>query len=493
MYQLKFTLKQHTPIIHFQHDQVGATLRATEVKPKLDRFILMKLGREADNTLTDNDAIYKKGKEVANSNGWLIDKDKGALDYKMRVEPNHKSPTEIQKGHGNSPMYFANMGNAENFKHFKYSDEDIECVISTFNLKTGSEKITLSKYIESNIYEFFFQNNFGTRQSKGYGSFEVINIINSENFTKNKQFNYKIELKNVTEWNEAMLQIAYFYKALRSGFNLINKPQYNNNPYDSSKASQQINTTSYYYLKPIIFLFAKERGYQWDKKTIKETYLNDEYAYRRPTNSEKKDRRLNLSNNDKIEELSFKKHIAKYQNSEILNISSLVGKNDCLYDFKDLLGLSSEESWRSYGKTFVKENVRNTSISASINPYSKNDPNKIERFKSPIFFKVQKEQSGYVVYIILNDVPDEYIGSKYSVSPKKERSNLVLEIPNFSIKDFFSFISDKSKLDIKTYLPQIPTNYSGYNNRDREKHNEKSKINKILETFITQIQNSTKS
>ena len=43
MYKLEFTLKQHTPIIHFQHDQEGATLRATEVKPKLDRFIIEKV------------------------------------------------------------------------------------------------------------------------------------------------------------------------------------------------------------------------------------------------------------------------------------------------------------------------------------------------------------------------------------------------------------------------------------------------------------------
>jgi hypothetical protein len=40
MYQLKIQLKQHTPIIHFQHDQAGATLRASEVKPKLDRFLI---------------------------------------------------------------------------------------------------------------------------------------------------------------------------------------------------------------------------------------------------------------------------------------------------------------------------------------------------------------------------------------------------------------------------------------------------------------------
>ena len=86
MYQLNFTLKQHTPIIHFQHDQDGATLRATEVKPKLDRFIIEQLGKESDASLTDSNEIYLKGKEVANQNGWLIDKDKGALNYKMRIE-----------------------------------------------------------------------------------------------------------------------------------------------------------------------------------------------------------------------------------------------------------------------------------------------------------------------------------------------------------------------------------------------------------------------
>lgn len=40
MYQLNIQLKQHTPLIHFQHTQDGATLRATEVKPKLDCFLI---------------------------------------------------------------------------------------------------------------------------------------------------------------------------------------------------------------------------------------------------------------------------------------------------------------------------------------------------------------------------------------------------------------------------------------------------------------------
>lgn len=70
MYKLPIKLKQHTPIIHFQHKQVGATLRATEVKPKLDRFLLEKLG----------EGNYENGRQVAKQNRWLIDEEKGGFE-----------------------------------------------------------------------------------------------------------------------------------------------------------------------------------------------------------------------------------------------------------------------------------------------------------------------------------------------------------------------------------------------------------------------------
>ena len=38
-FQKEHELKQWTPLIHFQSGQSGATLRTTEVKPKLDRFL----------------------------------------------------------------------------------------------------------------------------------------------------------------------------------------------------------------------------------------------------------------------------------------------------------------------------------------------------------------------------------------------------------------------------------------------------------------------
>ena len=114
MYKLEVKLKQHTPLIHFQHDQEGATLRASEVKPKLDRFILTRLGGGEVNFGHKDDSEDKKNENkektekykqqiqeikqqnpakkdyeigilYAKGQGWLVGKgDKPALDYKMR-------------------------------------------------------------------------------------------------------------------------------------------------------------------------------------------------------------------------------------------------------------------------------------------------------------------------------------------------------------------------------------------------------------------------
>ena len=43
---LKYELVQQTPMIHFQHNETGACIRASELKPKLDRFLIKKYGRD---------------------------------------------------------------------------------------------------------------------------------------------------------------------------------------------------------------------------------------------------------------------------------------------------------------------------------------------------------------------------------------------------------------------------------------------------------------
>ena len=41
--KLELDLKCHAPIIHFQPEEEGATLRASEVKPKFDRYLMKKV------------------------------------------------------------------------------------------------------------------------------------------------------------------------------------------------------------------------------------------------------------------------------------------------------------------------------------------------------------------------------------------------------------------------------------------------------------------
>lgn len=143
---LSYELKQHTPIIHFQHNQSGATLRATEVKPKLDKFIIKKLG----------------GVEKINKSWFTGDTD--ALNYKMQittigeqefVELGLKTPYDI---------YYGNMGDATLKKKGVICDSKLTIVCLNNELRN---------YIDKYIAEFFVVTNFGTMQNKGFGSYTV--------------------------------------------------------------------------------------------------------------------------------------------------------------------------------------------------------------------------------------------------------------------------------------------------------------------------------
>lgn len=262
MYQLKFTLKQHTPIIHFQHDQDGATLRATEVKPKLDRFIIEKLGKEADNTLTDYEAIYKKGKEIANNKGWLIDKDKGALNYKMKIEGNRFNKIDITHNHSNAPMYFGNQNNSIP-KHFKFKELTSSTIVSVSN--------DLIEKIKEIVDEFFKTTSFGTRQNKGYGSF-TIDKNNSNEITEYFEFKdtYYFEFTN-NDYLKSLSVIDYFYKWLKSG---INYTRYN----ARNKENPEYRCDNSRYKKSLLYLYLEDtsnsKDYTWEKRWIKEKYFS---------------------------------------------------------------------------------------------------------------------------------------------------------------------------------------------------------------------------
>ena len=138
------TLKAQTPLIHFQYNQSGATLRATEVKPKLDRFLLTHYG----------DKISDK---------WKVKADTPALNYKLHFEACGKQET-VELGKGDFDIFYGNMGDSSQYKKGIFGDVTMTVICTISELR---------RLIEEHIAEFFAVTNFGTMQGKGFGSYTV--------------------------------------------------------------------------------------------------------------------------------------------------------------------------------------------------------------------------------------------------------------------------------------------------------------------------------
>lgn len=235
MDKLTFTLKQHTPLIHFQPDQHGATLRASEVKPRLDRFILEELG----------DNSYLKGVELARVKGWILKKnDHSSLDYKLKIVGNEHTGRSEEPP---SPIYFGNI-NMEEEKKKKLS------MYKTVTFHFTSENAVLKDLkFEEYLAEFLCRNNFGSRCRKGFGSFTLIqnNVtktvddkkINFANFYK-----YQFTVSN-TNYKEVFFHINLLSKLIRSGYNINGL-----------------------YVKALSFSYARSKEWQWDKRSIKDQF-----------------------------------------------------------------------------------------------------------------------------------------------------------------------------------------------------------------------------
>jgi hypothetical protein len=230
MYKLEFKLKQHTPLIHFQHDQHGATLRASEVKPKLDRFIIEKYGLDKIKKYFIGDGEHK------------------ALDYKVKITTSDIKLKEIRKGE-NIPMFFGNMGNdyTKAPKAFSSTESPVILQFLVFNPK-------LLKIIEADFPFFLARTNFGTRQNKGFGSFfPDVNLNAASNYFKGIPY---LEIRNnsISGYNDIFYIINYYYQRLKSGIN------YN-----------RIKHYKHSFLK--LYLSETKLGYEWEKRWLKEKFI----------------------------------------------------------------------------------------------------------------------------------------------------------------------------------------------------------------------------
>lgn len=229
-WQKEYKLVQHTPLIHFQHSEPHACLRATEVKPKLDRFLIEQL--EKDDRF--GDGRWKK---------WFVgDGSQQSFDYMMRITPNseqvdrtqsieraiaraeHRPPNaSLHEIHKN---YFGNMASGNNiqdtiretFKELLFYKDGLTLTIRCFIPE-------LLTFIDEHIRGFFMMHNFGTRQRKGFGSFTV-DISTKPNEPKGFDLvgkycpnAYYCKLDNDVN-ADALLDAVWVISAfLRSGFN----------------------------------------------------------------------------------------------------------------------------------------------------------------------------------------------------------------------------------------------------------------------------------
>lgn len=355
MHKLTIKLEQHTPLLHFQHTQVGATLRATEVKPKLDKFLIQR-------AFKNDFELYKhllqgyKGQSSIDIHP--------AFAYQLSF-----TADEIQmSGRNNLPGYFAEIGNkGDALKKLSFA--------KGLTLHINTRKTALLEVIEENINEFLMQHNFGTRQSRGFGSFTV-HQDDKHHKTTFLDYKFEVEKSSTAQFDQLVnlfKHIDLFVRSLRAGLNL-----------------KGAGARTTFYFKSLAFVYAKSKGIQWDKKTIKENFFTQDLRQQQTAHNEAD----NVS----------------YDGKKML--------------VKDLFGLSTVESWRSYKATVQKKSEV------------------VQRFQSPILFKpVFNDNGNFTVHFKATAIPTKMLNQTFNVHSRGKRPFLIKTPEAFDFDDFFRFIN----------------------------------------------------
>jgi CRISPR/Cas system CMR-associated protein Cmr1 (group 7 of RAMP superfamily) len=174
-------LKQHSLYINFEGDKKGSGLRATELVPKINKYI---------KALKEEDALYVKYSNEIKK----IKKSKNNL-YKIYI----KNKDKLEKDNKNT-SYFGD------YKLYTYK---IDVEIFSYNEK-------ISNLVKQALREVLVYENFGTRQSKGFGSFTIDNMDKDE-FERIllKKYHKKIIHKNIDDINKIMSEINNDYKKIK--------------------------------------------------------------------------------------------------------------------------------------------------------------------------------------------------------------------------------------------------------------------------------------
>ena len=242
--KLSLKLNAQSPMVHFQAREPGATVRASEVKPKLDRYLIRKLARQ---TGLDGAALAK----IPEYKDWFrpsTDENvpPTALRYQMQIfcedapeivvlnldnDLKNKNKVEEEmaryaKSVSKYPIFYANSG-------VKDPKQQRLGIVSNPTVVIRCFHDGLKDLIKKNLEDFFLVTNFGTMQNKGFGSFAPVrpNGNRNPNMAEIRRIAgllkrehgvqrclYMIVERN-NDFSSLFQAIEHFYRLMKSGYN----------------------------------------------------------------------------------------------------------------------------------------------------------------------------------------------------------------------------------------------------------------------------------
>lgn len=411
-----FVLRQHTPIIHFQRDQPAATIRPTEFRSKLDRFLIYKL---CDNAGTAEERLAAV--QASDYRHWLqhaAEPKHPAFNWQVDIRivsgDAHKEPIERRDNRGREqgfPGFFANMGdNQHERKVFRFH--------RLVMVQLQSRHADLIEKITELMPEFLLWTNFGTRQSKGFGSYYL--HLKDPNYQE-PILNYSFELEvagdnDLTKQKNLFNALNLFYKSLRSGIN-------------ESYSGKGM------YFKSLMWRYAKDE--QWDKKTIKQHFFENEEDIQK--------------NNHRPDSGA-----PKWKKRQFDEDSPLFWENgvDDSHLWRDLLGLSTQQEWKSYNDTLTKTH-RPADGESEITRFASPlhfKPIRIGRNKFKVFFGVYPAiQRGFAHPADFSIPEAEILGASFAINfEKSKEESLPLAFP--ASFDYADFLRTSLRTNLNQYV-----------------------------------------